>query len=122
MKKLLFLFLALTFSIASFSQLKPKQLIGSWKYAVETDTETYTGKLVFSLQNDDLKVKSISNEGYESEMVNAEIRAENTVYFEMNSDNGLIRVTLKIDKNSYKGTTELNGDEFPVTGKKIIEP
>lgn len=67
-------------------------------------------------------VKTITADGFEMGIVKAEIKKDDTVFFELNSDNGLIKVNLKVDKNTYKGTTELEGIEYPISGEKIVEP
>ncbi len=63
MKKIMLVLFVLGISLQSFAVPKEKDVIGSWKYKVETDEGTLTGTLVFEKKEGELVGKVNTDDG-----------------------------------------------------------
>jgi len=104
MKKLFILLFAVCFTLPGFAKLDTKQVIGTWKYKVDTGDQILTGTLKFAEKEDILTVAVITGEGDVFPVTKVETKPENVLYFEIKLDNDLIKVTLKMDGDKFKGT------------------
>ncbi|KAF0237376.1 MAG: hypothetical protein FD181_1942 [Prolixibacteraceae bacterium] len=101
-----------------FAQLDSKQLVGNWKYSVVTDQGEMTGVFKFTENEGKLKGEIITAEGYNIPMSKIEIKEENNLYLEIQTDSDLIKVKVKVDGKNFKGTGSSYQGEAPITGEK----
>lgn len=119
MKRVLILLLVLFIALPGFSKLKSKQVVGKWKYTVETPDGNMTGVFKFVETDAKLAGEVITDDGYTLPFTKIEIRDDNKLYLEVKTDNDLINVTVKIEGENFAGTgTSYNGDA-PIKGKKV---
>jgi hypothetical protein len=118
MKKLFILMFVLGIASPIFAQLDSKQLVGNWKYSVVTDQGEMTGVFKFSENDGKLKGEIITTEGYNIPMSKIEIKAENNLYLEIQTDSDVIKVNVKVDGRNFKGTGSSYQGEAPITGVK----
>lgn len=122
MKKLFIILIVLAISIPSIAQLKEKQVIGNWKYIVQTDEGQITGVVAFVSNQGKLEGKVTTSEGDSFPMLKIELKEENTLYFEVQPDMDLIKVSVVIDGDNFKGKGSTSEGSFDLTGKKLVNP
>lgn len=118
MKKLFILTFALVFALPVFAQPENKQVVGTWKYKVDTGDQILNGTLTFAEKENALTVAVVTGEGDVFPVTKVESKPENILYFEIKLDNDLIKVTLKVDGDKFKGSVSNYQGEFVVTGEK----
>lgn len=118
MKKLFIFLFVLGITTPIFAQLDSKQLIGSWKYSVVTDQGDMTGVFKFVETDGKLSGDVITNDGYTIPITKIEIKEDNNLYLEIQTDSDVIKVSVKIDGNNFKGTGTSYQGEAPITGVK----
>lgn len=118
MKKLFILLFAVFFALPVFAKIDNKQVVGTWKYKVDTGDQILTGTLTFAEKENTLNVAVVTGEGDVFPLTKVETKPENIFYFEIKPDNDLIEVTLKMDGDKFKGTGSNDRGEFVVTGEK----
>lgn len=118
MKKLFILTLALIFALPVFAKLENKQVVGIWKYKVDAGDQILNGTLTFAEKENALTVAVVTGEGDVFPVTRVESKPENILYFEIKLDNDLIKVTLKVDGDKFKGSGSNYQGEFAVTGEK----
>lgn len=120
MKKLLIVLFILGISTQIFAELKPKQVVGKWKYTVQMDQGEIKGVFNFTEKEGKLAGEITTDDGYSFTFSKVELKEENTLYFEFTPEYDQIKITLKIEGNKFKGTgSSVNGDA-PITGEKIV--
>jgi hypothetical protein len=119
MKKLLVLLFVLGVSIPSFAKLKEKDVVGSWKFSIETDQGTMTGNLKFEIKEKKLAGEATTDMGGPFTFTKVEIRDNNVLYFELQPEYEVISVVLTVDGNRFEGTVGGDGGEIPITGEKV---
>lgn len=119
MKKFLLLLMIASLSLQVSAKLKEKDLVGKWKYTVETGQETWTGVFHFTNDGKKLSGKVITDDGNTLPFSKIEIRDNDVLYLELQTDYDTIKITLTVDKDRFKGTGTSSQGEAPVTGEKI---
>lgn len=119
MKRLLILLFALGFSAHVFAEITIKQVVGKWKYEVVTDQGNISGVFKFVEKEGALSGEVLTDDGYTVPISKIEIKEGDVLYFEITTDSDVIKVTVKIDGTTYKGTAASYMGEAPVTGKKM---
>lgn len=118
MKKLIILLFVLGIASQVFAQSDSKQLIGNWKYSVVTDQGEMTGVFKFMENEGKLAGEIITAEGYILPFTKIELKDQNIVYLEIQTDTDVIKVNIKVDGNTFKGTGTSYQGEAPITGVK----
>jgi len=121
MKKLLIVLFVLSISLQSFAGLKEKNVIGTWKYKVEIDYETLTGILKFEKKEGKLTGEVKTDNGETFLLTKVEIRENNILYFELQPEYDVLKATLTVEDNKFKGMIGNFDGEIPITGEKIEE-
>lgn len=118
MKKLFIFLFVLGFTSPIFAQLKSSEVVGTWKYKVIVDQGDMTG--VFKLAETDGKLTGnvVSNDGYNLPFTKIELKADNVLYLELKTDSDLIKVTVTVDGEKFKGNASSYNGEAPITGEK----
>ena len=118
MKKLFILLFVLGITSPTFAKLTSKQLTGTWKYSVVTDQGDMTGVFKFLEKEGKLTGEVVTSDGYTIPITKIEIQEGNNLYLEIKTENDLIKVNLKVEGKSFKGTGTSYQGEAPVTGVK----
>jgi len=118
MKKLLIVLLVLGVSTQVFGKLKEKQVIGKWKYTVETDQGQIEG--VFNIIKEEGKLggEVVTDDGYTLPFTKVEIKEDDTLYMELTTDSDVITISVKIEGDAFNGTASSYMGEAPIVGEK----
>lgn len=119
MKKIFALLLVLGIATQLFAEITPKQIVGKWKYVVATDQGEMTGYLKFVEKEGKLTGEVISEDGGMFPMTKIELKADNTLYFELKPEYDVIKVTVKVDGKKFKGSGSTYEGDFGLTGEKV---
>lgn len=119
MKKLLIVLFVLAISTQVFAEIKPKHVVGKWKYTVETEQGEMTGVLKFVEKEGKLTGEVQTDDGGVFPLTKVEIKEKNTLYFELNPDYDVYKVTVTIDGKKFEGTGNTSQGEFALTGEKV---
>jgi len=118
MKKILTVLFILCISAQVFAQITPKQIVGKWKYTVVTEMEDITGVLKFVEKEGNLTGEVYSDDGGMFAMTKVEIKEGNILYFELKPEYDVLKVTLNIDGEKFKGKGSTYESEFALFGEK----
>ena len=118
MKKLLFVLLILGVSIASFAGIKEKDVVGTWKYKVETDQGDLTGVIIIELKEDKLVAEVNTDEGEVLPFRKVEIKEDDILYMEIDNGYEILEITLKVKGKAMEGTVGNEQGSFPMTCEK----
>lgn len=118
MKKLLFALFVFAVSSQAFGQITVKQVLGDWKYTVNTDQGVLTGIIKITEKEGKLAGNIISDDGNTFPTGKMEIKPENILYFEIVPEYDTIRVSVKIEGKKFTGTVGTDQGEIPITGEK----
>ena len=77
-----------------------------------------TGVFKFVETDGKLSGDVITNDGYTIPITKIEIKEDNNLYLEIQTDSDVIKVSVKIDGNNFKGTGTSYQGEAPITGVK----
>ena len=123
MRKLLFALFILAVSSQIFAQdtaqITVKEVLGEWKYIVNTDQGALTGIIKITEKEGNLVGSIISDDGNTFPLTKLEIKEENILYFELVPDYDVIQVTLKIEGKKFTGSAGTYEGGVPITGEKI---
>ncbi len=106
------------------ARLNEENIIGVWEYTLETDQGPDSGTVEFKKIGDILG-GVVNTSGSETLSINkVEIREDNILYFEVQTYDDPIKVTVTVDGNTFKGKAGNSQGEFPliaVRQTKIIK-
>ena len=120
MKKLALALFVLGIAIPSFAGgLKVKDVVGTWSYEFVTDYETVTGTMEFEKSGKELTGTIFTDDGQPIPFTKVEIRDNNVLYCEMEFESTPFELSITIEDKKYKGTLDIEGIEFPISGAKI---
>ncbi|MEN8118280.1 MAG: hypothetical protein ABFS16_14940 [Bacteroidota bacterium] len=119
MKKLFFILVILGITLSGYADLKPKQIVGKWKYEVDAGGELLTGIFKFAEKEGKLVGEIISDDGYNIPFSKIECKEDNKLYMEAKTDYDLIKIDVKVDGDKFSGMGTNYEGEAPITGKKV---
>ena len=119
MKKLFVLLFVLIIAVPTFAQLKSNQVVGDWKYTVVTDEAELTGVFKFVEKDGKLTGEVVTSESYTIPFTKIELKEANTLYLELRTESDIIKVSVKVDKKTFKGTGSSSQGEAPISGVKM---
>ena len=119
MKKLLFVLFVLGISLQSFAGIKEKDVIGTWKYKVETDEGTVTGKLTIEKKEGKLVGEANSDDGEVITLSNVQIKDNDILYFEVDTGDESLVVSVTVTKKNFSGTVGNETNSMPITAEKV---
>jgi len=119
MKKLIVFLFVLGLSTSLFAKVTVKQVVGKWKYTVETPDGNMTGVFKFVETEGKLTGEVITDDGYMLPFSKIEIQEDDKLYLEVKTENDLIKVTVKIDGENFSGTGSSYNGDAPIKGKKV---
>lgn len=118
MKKILTLVFVLVLSFPSFAKLTEKQVVGKWKYAVETGESQLTGFIKLANNNGKLTGEVITDQNDVFKLSKIELQENNVLYFELQPDYEVFKVTVTVDGKTFKGKVGTQQGDFEINGKK----
>jgi hypothetical protein len=119
MKNLLIGLFILLLASPVFAKIKAKHVAGTWSYTVQTPDGTLAGSLEFTKEKKGkLSGKVIADSGDTFTMLKVEIKEGDVVYFEIQPDYEVMKVTMKLEGDTYKGMVAVSQGQVPVSGEK----
>ena len=119
MKKLLFVLFVLGISLQSYAGIKEKDVVGTWKYKVETDEGTLTGKLIVEKKDGKLVGEVSTDDGEIIVMSNLQIKENDVFYFEVETGYEALEVSVTVKGKTFEGTVGSEQASMPITGEKV---
>ena len=119
MKKLLFVLFVLGISLQSFAGIKEKDVIGTWKYKVETDEGTLTGKLTIEKKEGKLVGEVNTDDGEVIAMSNVQLKDNDILYFEVDTGYESLIVSGTVKGKTFEGTVGNDQTSMPITAEKV---
>lgn len=119
MKKIMLVLFVLGITLPSFAGLKEKDVIGSWKYKVETDQGTLTG--VIKIEKKEGKLVGVVNtdEGETFDFNKVEITENEVLYMELDTGYEMLELSLTLKDKMLEGTVGNETGSFPMTCEKV---
>ena len=121
MKKWFLLLFVLGIATLAFSQDNTKQIIGKWKYTVDTGSELWTGVFKFVENEGKITGNLTTSEGTVLPFSKVEMLEKNRLKLEIQTDNDLIKIAVTLDGNKFSGSGQSSQGEAPITGEKVAE-
>lgn len=120
-KALVLLLFVLVLSNTTFARLKPKQIVGEWKYEILLYNSQMEGTFVFLLKNGEFEGENIQSDAIVSKLSNIKINKKNdTLCFNVIRENDIpIEFILNVEHNKFKGKGWINDVNFEINGNKI---
>jgi hypothetical protein len=118
MRKILTVLFILCISAQVFAQITSKQIVGKWKYTVVSEMGDMTGVLNFVEKEGKLTGEVYSDDGGMYTMTKVEIKEGNILYFELIPEFEVLKVTLKVEGEKFKGKGSTYEGEFEILGEK----
>ena len=119
MKNLLIGLFILLVATPVFAKIKAKHVAGTWTYTVQAPDGDLTGSLEFTKEKKGkLSGKVITDTGDTFTMLKVEIKEGDVVYFEIQPDYEVMKVTMTLEDDTYTGIVVVSQGEVPVMGEK----
>jgi hypothetical protein len=119
MKKLLLIVFALIITLPSFAALKEKDLIGTWKYKVETDQGDLTGTITFEIKEGTLTGVVNTDDGAIFVFSKLEFREKDMVYMELDDGSELLKISATVKGKTLNGTVSNSQGDLMLHAEKI---
>ena len=114
----MFVLLILGVSLASFAGIKEKDVLGTWKYKVETDQGNLTGVIIIEKKDGALVAEANTDEGEVLPFSKVEIKDNDILYMEIDNGYEILEVSLTVKKKIMEGTVGNEQGSFPITCEK----
>ena len=118
MKKFMFILFVLGLTFSSLAGQDGKDILGTWKYKVETDQGDMTGTLVFENKEGTVAGEVRTDDGMVLSFSKIELKEENAFYMELDTGNEIMEITVTVDGTTFAGTVDSQSGNFPLTGEK----
>lgn len=119
MKKLLIGLFIIGMSTQVFAKIKVKDVIGNWNYIVHSDQGELTGIIkITKVNKKELAGEVITDEGTTIPLSKMEIKEGDILYFEVQPEYEIIKISLKIEGDKFDGTGGTDQGEVRITGEK----
>ncbi len=119
MKKLLFVLVVLGITLNGYAGIKEKDVVGTWTYKVETPEGDITGKLIFEKKEGKLVGEVNTDDGEVIPINNIQIKENNVLYFEVDTDYETLEITLTVKGKAYEGNISSEQGDMPIVGEKV---
>lgn len=111
--------LVLGLTLPSFAKIKEKDVIGTWKYKVETDQGDLTGTVVIEKKEGKLVAEVNTDEGEVLPFSKVEIKEDDVLYMELDTGYELLELTLTVKGKAMEGTVGNEQGSFPMSCEKV---
>ena len=115
MKKLMLFVFVLALSLPSFAKIKEKDVIGTWKYKVETDQGDLIGTLKFEKKEGKLVGEVYTDDGQTFPFTRLEIQENDVLYSELFDGSQTYKITVTLKNKAFEGTVTNDQGTFPIT-------
>jgi hypothetical protein len=119
MKKLMLVLFVLGIAFPSFAGLKEKDVIGSWKYKVETDQGDLTGLIKIEKKDGNLLAEVHTDDGDVLGFKKVEIHENDVLYMELDTGYEIMEVSVTVKDKKFEGTVGSEQGSFPITAEKV---
>ena len=119
MKKLLLILFVIGITLPSFAGLKEKQVIGTWKYKVETEEGVLTGEIMIEKKEGKLVGEVTTDEGEVIAFDKIEITADDKLYMELSTGYEVLEISVSVKDKLFEGTVSSEYGSMPITAEKI---
>ena len=119
MKKLMVVLFVLGISLQSFAGVKEKDVIGSWKYKVESDQGDLTGLIKIEKKDGKLAAVVETDDGEYLDFSKVELRDNDILYMEIDTGSELLELTLTVKGKVLDGELGTSMGSFPMTAEKV---
>jgi len=119
MKKLMLVLFVLGISLQSFAGPKEKDVIGTWKYKVETDEGTLTGTMKIEKKEGKLLGEVNTDDGEVFTFSKVELKENDVLYMELDTGYEILELTLTLKGKVLEGTVGFETGSFPMTCEKV---
>ncbi|MGE0020212.1 MAG: hypothetical protein AB7S72_11140 [Draconibacterium sp.] len=120
MKKLFSFLFVLFIAIQLFAQPDTKEILGKWKYTVDTGGNLMTG-VVRIAEVDGKLTGDATVEGYTIPFTKIEYKEDKKLVIEMKTEADEYKIDVKVDGNKFSGMGSSYQGEAPITGEKMPE-
>lgn len=118
MKKLMFVLLVLGISLQSFAGTKEKDVLGTWKYKVETDQGTLTGTFTIEKKDGKLAGEVNTDDGEVFDFSKVELKEDGTLYMELDTGYEILELSLTLKDKKLEGNVGNEMGSFPMSCEK----
>ncbi len=118
MKKLLFVLVVLGISLNGFAGIKEKDVVGTWKYTVETPDGDLSGDIVIEKKDGKLVGEVNTDDGEVIAISNVQIKENDVLYFEVDTGYEAMEVSVTVKGKSFEGTVSSEQGSMPIAGEK----
>ena len=119
MKKLMLILLVLGLALPSFAGIKEKDVIGTWKYKVESDQGVLTGTITIEKKEGELVAVVNTDEGEVLDFSKVEIKENDLLYMELDNGYEILILNLTVKGKAMEGTVGTEQESFPMTCEKV---
>ena len=109
----------LLISLPSFAKLKEKDVIGTWKYKIETEMGDMTGTLKFEKKEGHLVGEVYTDDGQTFPFTRVEIQENDVLYSELYDGSQTYLVSVSLKGKTFEGTVTNDQGTFPLSMEKI---
>lgn len=119
MKRLLFVMLVMGLSLSTFAGPKEKDMLGTWKYRVETDQGDLTGTITIEKKEGKLVGEVNTDQGEVLAFSKVELKEKDVLYMELDTGYELLEISLTLKGKSMEGTVGSEQGSFPMSMEKV---
>lgn len=119
MKKLMLVLFILGITLLSFAGIKEKDVIGTWKYKVETDQGDLTGNILIEKKDGKLVAEVNTDQGEILSFSKVELKENDVLYMELDTGYEILELTLTVKEKVMEGTVGSAQGSFPISCEKI---
>jgi hypothetical protein len=106
-------------SLQSFALPNEKDVLGTWKYKVETDQGDLTGSFTFEKKEGKLVGEVRTDEGETFTFSKVELQENDKVYCELDTGYEILEISLTVKKKTMEGSVGSQQGSFPITCEKV---
>jgi len=119
MKKLMLILFVLGMALPSFAKLKEKDVIGTWKYRVETGQGDLTGSIKIEKKDGKLVGEVHTDDGETFAFGKVEIQEKEVLYMELDTGSEVLEISLTLKDKNLEGKVGSSSGSFPMTAERI---
>jgi len=119
MKKIMLVLLVLGVSLSTYAEPKEKDVLGTWKYKVQTDQGDLTGTITIEKKEGKLTARVNTDEGEVLDFSKVELQDKDVLYMELDTGYEILEISLTVKKKAMEGTVGSEQGSFPITCEKV---
>lgn len=119
MKKIMLVLFVLGIALQSYAEPQEKDVLGTWKYKVETDQGTLTGTFKVEKKDGGLSGEVNTDEGETFAFSKVEVKEGDVLYMELDTGYEALELFLTLKDNKLEGTVGNDMGSFPISCEKV---